>query len=122
MPLLAINSTNVKEPSGVGYTISEISEGGRNANAEMLLQSIAVKTRLDVSWNYLTASEYTTLYSLVGNTPSNNPYFTVTYLDPRTNTNRTSTFYLAGDRKLDMYMFQNNTAYYRDVELSFIEK
>lgn len=48
-------------------------------------------------------------------------FFSVTYMDPQDNANKTGTFY-CGDRKCGMLDFQNSVPRYKDVGFSLIER
>lgn len=122
MALLTINGTaiggtspNIAAPVDFQVTINDISKADRNALGNMVIERINTKRTLAVSWTYLSQTDTSNLLKAVSSTS-----FSVTYPDPQTGTNLTSTFYV-GDRSLGMIDFTNGIPRYKDIKFTLIE-
>jgi hypothetical protein len=96
--------------------IEDISNAQRNANGLMIIERIATKRTISISYAYLDASTLSSVLSKVAGTS-----FNVTYLDPQTNGMRTGSFY-CGDRSLGMLDFYSNVPRYKDIKFELIER
>jgi hypothetical protein len=85
------------------------------------MELIAKKYKIEVVWTRLRATELVTIMNLVGNVPNSNPFFSMTHLDPETNTYRTGTFYLNADSNFEVDVGVNPLTY-KEVSMTFIEK
>ncbi|MCA0754902.1 hypothetical protein KP806_07555 [Paenibacillus sp. N4] len=116
MALLSINGVPMPDPATYIVTIQDITKAERNARGSMIKELIATKDKIELSWIYLSPTELSTLLTAVGAN-----FFEVTYLNPKTNSSRTATFY-AGDRTAPALDFINGVMRYKDVKMNFIEK
>jgi hypothetical protein len=116
MALISIGGVALPTPSNVDVGIMDISKAERNANGLMIIERIAQKVKLSLSYNYLSAGDASTVLNAVSPV-----FYNVTYLDPRTNTYKTSSFY-TGDRSLGMIDFINGVPRYKDVKFDLIER
>lgn len=82
----------------------------------MIIERIATKHTITISYAYLSASDLSTVLQAVSPTS-----FSVTYLDPVTNTTKTASFY-CGDRSLGMIDYQNSIPRYNAVKFDLIER
>ena len=113
---MKINGTTIKTPSTLQVDIMDIDgEAYRNAQGTMLRDRVAVKRKLNCTWNALTDAEMSTLLSAVVNQS-----FTVTYPDPQTGTDITKTFYV-GDRNAPVYWIQNGEPLWKGLTMNWIE-
>ncbi len=113
--LLNIGGIDMPTPSVYTPGIQDISQAARNANGTMIIERIATKRKLDLSWLFLTPAQLSTLLNAVSGVS-----FTVIYMDPQLNANRTATFY-CGDRSVDMIDFQGGVPRYHGIKFSLIE-
>lgn len=116
MALLSINGVEVLAPTSYSVGIQEISKAERNANGLMIKDRIAVKVKLEFSWNVISPSELTKILTLIDNN-----FFTVTYLDPQANSNITKTFY-AGDKTMQGMIFRNGVMTWGGFKFNVIER
>ena len=116
MALIKVGSVDLPTPSDYGVGIQDLSKAERNAAGTMIIERIATKRKLELSWAYLSRTDLAQILNAVSPT-----FFTVQYVDPQDNANKTGTFY-AGDRKCGMLDFQNSVPRYKDVGFSLIER
>jgi hypothetical protein len=114
--MIEINNNIIPTPSSFKVGIMDISNAERNAKGEMLIDRIATKRKLEVSWAYLKSTELAGLLQLI-----NNVYFFVKYPDPMTGNVEIKTFYV-GDRNVGMYSYKSGMPTWNDISFNFIEK
>lgn len=116
MALIAINGVDMPTPSSYSWGIMDLSKAERNALGTLIIERIATKRKIELSWSYLTPEQLQTLLTAVGSVT-----FSLSYLDAQTNTTLTGTFY-SGDRNVGMIDFNNGVPRYKDVKFNLIEK
>lgn len=116
MSLVTINGVDLPTPSDFNVGIQDLSKAERNANGTMIIERIATKRKLDISYSFLTSSELSQVLNSISPI-----FFTVTYMDPQDNAMRTGTFY-AGDRNSPMIDFKNGVPRYKDIKFSLVER
>lgn len=116
MTILKIGSYTPPTPTELQIGIMDLSKAERNTRGTMIIERIATKQKLEVSWKYLSASN---LKSILGSVSST--FFSVTYTDPLTNSDKTGTFYV-GDRKIGVMDIRNGVTRYQDTQFSLIER
>lgn len=114
--LLNIDGVDMPAPSDFSLGVQDIKKAERNTNGTLISELITTKAKLDVTWKYVTQAQLTQILAAVA--PN---FFTVTYFNPATGTNRTASFY-CGDRTVGMVDFQNGVARYRDLKFNLIER
>ena len=115
--MLKINGTDIPSPTDYTVSIMDLSNAERNANGTLIMERIATKRRIEVSYNYLSQAELSSLMSLV----STNVFFTVEYIDPMTGNDSTGIFY-AGDRTSSAIDFRDGVMRYKDITFNMIER
>lgn len=113
--MLKVNGNTISPPSSLQFGVQDISEGGRVASGRIVIDRIATKVKLELTWNYLTPQELSKLLTAISPVT-----FIVEYLDPRSNSMETREFYV-GDRKVGMYSYRNGNPIYIDIGFNFIE-
>lgn len=113
--MLKVNGVDIPTPSEFTVGVQDISQAERVASGRIVIDRIATKIKLNMSWKYIPASALATLLTQIDNV-----YFDVEYLDPRTNTRQTREFYV-GDRTVGMYKYNNGNPIYIDIGFNFIE-
>jgi hypothetical protein len=103
-------------PSDFQVGIMDISKAERNAIGYMIIERIATKRKLSISYAYLTSQQMTQVLQAVSGTS-----YPVNYLDPQTGSFRTATFY-CGDRNMGMISYVNGVPYYKDIKFDLIER
>lgn len=116
MALITVNGVNLPTPSDYQIGVQDISNAQRNAQGTMIIERIATKKTITLSYAFLSASDLSTILQAIAPT-----FYNVTYLDPVTNSNLTSSFY-AGDRSLGMIDFQNSVPRYQNLKFELIER
>lgn len=116
MALITIDGMAIPTPSNCSVGIQDLSKAERNALGTMIIERIATKRKLELSWAYLSRTDLATILNAVSPV-----FFTVQYMDPQTNANKSGVFY-CGDRKCDMLDFKNSVPRYKDVSFSLIER
>lgn len=113
--MLKVNNVVIKTPSSFQVDISDIDgESNRNARGELIRDRIAVKRKLNCSWQGLTDAEIKSILSAITDT-----FFTVEYPDPLVGGLTTKTFYV-GDRNAPMYNYKLHI--WEGLTCNFIEK
>ena len=113
--MISINGVQISTPSTFQIGIQDISKAERNANGNMIIERITTKRKLELSYNYLSATDIATLLTAISGTT-----FTVTYPDAQTGLNRTGTFY-CGDRTAGAIDYQGSVMRYKDIKFSLVE-
>ena len=114
--------TDMPEPAfNGGYQVDimdvDASTTGRNQAGTMIRDRVAIKRKINCTWNYLTPRQMQILLTAV-----QSPFFQVKYLDPLTNSVQTRTFYV-GDRSAPMYSKSAKSGtLYTSLTMNFIEK
>jgi len=116
MPIIIIDGVEIPAPSEYSIGIQDISKAERNANGTMIIERVATKRKIELSWKYLDKDQLAQVLNAVSPV-----FFQVAYVDPQDNGVRTGTFY-AGDRKSGMLDFKNGVARYKDVSFNLIER
>ncbi|WEG14009.1 hypothetical protein PU629_06470 [Pullulanibacillus sp. KACC 23026] len=116
MALITVGGVELTTPSDLQPGIQDISKAERNARGTMIIERIATKKTLDLSYSYLNASDLSAVLTAVSPV-----FFNVTYLDPVTNSFVTSSFY-CGDRTMGMISYVNGVPRYKDVKFTLIER
>lgn len=114
--MITINNVAMPAPSGYTVGIMDIVNAERNSRGTMFIDLIATKVKLEVEWKILTQVEITKILGAI----ESNVTFSVTYLDPKTGTNKTSTFY-KGDRNLPMQDYMNGKPRWKGFKINLIE-
>jgi len=113
--MIKVNGVVIPTPSSLSFGIMDISQAERVASGKIVIDRIATKVKIELSWNYLVDSQLSTLLSAVSSVS-----FNVEYLDPRSNSLMTKEFYV-GDRKMGMYSYVSNTPVWTGIAFNFIE-
>jgi len=114
--LIKINGVEIPAPSEYSVGIQDISKAERNANGTMIIERVATKRKIELSWKYLSKEQLAQVLTAVSNV-----FFQVTFIDPQDNATRTGTFY-CGDRKAGMLDYKNGVPRYKDVQFNLIER
>ena len=116
MSLIIIDGVEIPAPSEYSVGIQDISKAERNANGTMIIERVATKRKIELSWKYLDKDQLAQVLNAVSPV-----FFQVTFIDPQDNATRTGTFY-CGDRKCGMLDFKNGVPRYKDVQFNLIER
>lgn len=114
--MIKINTVLIATPSGFNVGIQDLSKAERNANGDMIIERIATKRKLELSYAYLSQSGLSALLTAISDV-----FFTVEYPDPVTGALRTGTFY-TGDRNAAAIDYKAGVMRWKDLKFSLIEK
>lgn len=115
--MFTLNTVTIPSPSSYSVNILDISKADRNANGEMILEIIATKRKLELSYNYLSNTDLSSLLSkFTGNT-----FFTMVYPDTVTGAAKSGVFYVS-DRKSEAIDYQSGVPRWKGISFSLIEK
>lgn len=116
MTLLKINGVTMPTPTTLQWGIETIDKAERNANGTMIKERIATKRKLEMSWSYLNASQLSQLLTAVSSN-----FFSVTYLDPMLNAQRTADFY-AGAQTVEAMDYVGGVIRHKNIKFNVIER
>jgi hypothetical protein len=116
MALITINGVDLPTPTDFQVGIMDISKAERNANGTMIIERVATKRKLFLTYSFLTESQAELVLKTIAPT-----FYNVTYIDPQTKTERTGSFY-CGDRNIGMVDYYNGVARYKDLTFNLVEK
>ena len=114
--MIKVNGVDIPTPSDYMVSVLDISKAERNANGTMIIERVATKRRLEMTWNYLSQVDLSALLTRISPT-----FFEVEYIDSQTGTVRTGTFY-AGDRNAGAIDYQNGVMRFKDISFNLIER
>lgn len=115
--MITVDGSAIPTPSDYQVGVMDLSKAERNAKGEIIIERIATKRKIEVSWKYLSQGDLANLLSKV----STNIFFTVEYPDPLTGALRTGTFYV-GDRNTSMLDFKNGVPRWKEIKFNFVER
>lgn len=114
--MIKINGVTIPTPSTYQVGIQDLSKAERNANGTMIIERIATKRKLEMSWSYLSQSDLSVLLQAVSGV-----FFTVQYPDPQDGTLKTGEFY-SGDRSAGAIDYKNGVMRWKDIKFNLIEQ
>jgi hypothetical protein len=116
LSIIKTNGVAIPTPSDYVPGIMDISKAERNANGTMIIERIATKRKLELSWKVLTQEEMSLILNSVSPV-----FFPVEYIDPQEGGLKTGTFY-AGDRNCPALRFVEGKLQYKDFKVNIIER
>jgi len=114
--MIKINGVALPTPSDYIVSIMDISKASRNAAGTMVIERIATKRKIELSWKYLSKTELSNVLKIVSPV-----FFTVEYIDPEENDWKTGTFY-CGDRSVGALDYRNGNIRWKDIKFNLIER
>lgn len=115
MAILTIGGATMPSPTELTLSYMDLSKADRNANGRMIIERIATKRKLAITYAFITAADLSKVLNAISPT-----YYSVTFLDAKTNSMTTGSFY-CGDRNLGMIMWNDGSPYYKDFAFDLIE-
>jgi hypothetical protein len=115
MALITVGGITLPDPTEFQVGYMDISKAERNANGRMIIERIATKRKLFITYAYITRQHAELVLQRVAPTS-----YTVKYLDPQTDSWKSGSFY-CGDRQLGMISYINGNAVYKDFGFNLIE-
>lgn len=115
--IIKIDGTQIKSPHKIKYGKFRLSKSGRIASGKMVMDIIAIKTRIDLTWLAINGDQLKSILDLL----NANTFYQLEYPDPDDNTNQSTKTMYVGDIGADMWIPQGKKVY-RDITLPFIEQ
>jgi hypothetical protein len=115
MALITIGGEALPTPTEFQIGYQDISKAERNANGKMMIERIATKRKLFLTYSYLTESDLAFILRKVA--PA---YFSVTYVDAQTQTKKSGSFY-CGDRNVGFVDYIKEKPRYKELTFNLIE-
>jgi hypothetical protein len=94
----------------------DLSKAERNARGYLILERIATKQKLTISYSFISALDLAIVLKAIAPTS-----YSVTYIDPVTNHFETYQMY-CGDRNVGMVDYMNGLPRYKDFTFDLIER
>ncbi|WFA10327.1 DUF6711 family protein [Tissierella sp. Yu-01] len=115
--MIKIDGKEIPSPSDYLVSIMDISTNAeRNAAGDLVMDRVATKRKIELSWRFLPKDELSTLLKSVSSV-----FFEVEYIDPQEGTFKSGTFY-CGDRSAGALDYINGNIRYRDIKFNLIER
>lgn len=114
--MVKINGVQIPSPSTYQIGIYDLSKAERVASGYLMIERIATKRKIELSWNYLNNEQLSSLLTLVSSVS-----FIVEYTDPQTNAKKTGEFY-CGDRQAEAIDYHNGQIRYKNIKFNLIER
>lgn len=114
--MITIDGITIPTPTEYRVGIQDISKAERNARGAMIIERIATKRKLELSWAHLAQAELQQLLQLVAPV-----FFAVNYPDPQTGAVQTGTFY-CGDRSTGALDYRNGKMRWKDIKFNLVER
>lgn len=117
MAMLGLNGVDIPAPSAMKVTVFDVSPvQERNAAGELVMDRLAQKRRLDLSWARLSGSDLAAILNAVGG-----GFFDVRYPDPATGLDA-QICCCCGDRTTGILRMEGGIPVWTDVEMSWTER
>jgi len=114
--MVKINGFQLPTPSTYQIGIMDLSRAERVASGYLMLERIATKRKLELTWLYLEAASLSEVLTAVSPTS-----FIVEYFDPQTNSVKTGEFY-CGDRGVESFDYRNGKIRWKNIRFNLIER
>ena len=115
--MITINGTVITTPQTCTIGIYDIgSTAERNANGDTLIDRVAVKRELDMSWGALSNSACSAILTAVSGI-----FFTVVYPDPQEGAAKTIVCFVS-ERTSPMLKYTGTTPYWEGLKLTLFER
>ncbi len=114
--MIKINGVQIPTPSTYQIGIYDLSRAERNAAGTIVIDRIATKRKIELTWRYLTREQLSKLLTLVSPV-----FFEVEYTDPQSNEIEKGIFY-CGDRLVQAFDYKNGRIRYKDIRFNIIER
>lgn len=115
--IITIDGTQIKSPSKLKPGIFRLSKSGRLASGKMTIDLIAIKRRIDLTWDAISGDDMAQILDLL----DANVFYTVTFPDPKTPGAQATMKAYVGDINLDLFR-NDGKRVWKGVTLPFIEQ
>ena len=120
--MLKVDLVGIPTPTTYKVSINTVTKSERSANnnADINIEYVATKRKVELTWSYLSSANYADLLNRVKRESTAMLPFEFEYPDPKTGAMRTSTFY-AGDPSAEAIDYQGGIIRWKSVSINFIE-
>jgi hypothetical protein len=115
MALVTVSGVALPTPTELQVGYFDISKAERNASGRMIIERIATKRKLFLTYSFVTPNDMAFILRTIAPTS-----YTVTYYDPHDNQMKSGSFY-CGDRQLGFLDYQNGIPRYKEFNFNLIE-
>lgn len=115
--IIKVDGTTIKSPHKIKYGKFRLSKSGRIASGKMVMDIIAKKTRIDLTWLAISGDHLKAILDLL----DANTFYQVEYPDPENPDAQTTKTMYVGDIAADLWRTEGKRVY-RDITLPFIEQ
>jgi hypothetical protein len=115
MALVTVSGVELPTPQEFQIGYFDISKAERNASGKMIIERIATKRKLFLTYSYVTMSDAAMILKTIAPT-----YYTVTYFDAQDGQMKSGSFY-CGDRQLGFIDYRSGVPRYKDFSFNLIE-
>ncbi|MBC7193866.1 hypothetical protein [Marinobacter sp.] len=116
MALLTITGVQVANPAEIKVGRFDLTKSSRTASGRMVMELIATKRRVDVTWKMLADDQLKQIIDLI---TAHKPFFTLTYPDAGGTASMTC---YAGDINTSLWHTVGGIRYWSEVTIPFIEQ
>lgn len=116
MPMY-IDGVPIKTPTELKVGIYRLSKAERTASGKMVMEVIAIKRRLDLTWEIIADDDLSTILDVL----ESKVFHTVTYPDPQSGESHTITAYV-GDITQEAFQRRAGKRFWRNVSIALIEQ
>ena len=113
--MIKVNGAEILTPSVYVVGIEDIVKAERNLKGTMIIDRIATKRKLELSWNFLTQIQLSALLQAVSSVT-----FQVEYPDPQAGDMKTGIFY-AGSKSAGAIDYKDGAVRWKDAKFNLIE-
>lgn len=114
--MIKVNGVSLPTPSDYKIGIQDISKAERNANGTMIIERIATKRKIELSWQYLSEQDLQQVLNAVSPV-----FYQVEYLDPQERRMKSGTFY-SGDRNVGALDYIKGKVRWKDCKFNIVER
>jgi hypothetical protein len=116
MSFISINGTALPTPSALTVGTMDITNAERNASGTMIIELIATKRKLTLTWANISNADMVT----VRNQIEGRETMSASFIDPTTGVIGSGNFY-KGDRSVDALYYWNGVMYWKNFKFDLIE-
>ncbi len=116
MALITVAGVELPTPTGFQVGIMDISKAERNSLGKMIIERVATKRKLFLTYSFLTEYQAALILRTIAPT-----FYNVTYLDPQDKTMKSGSFY-CGDRNITMIDYVDGVPRYQEFNFDLIER
>jgi hypothetical protein len=115
--IIKIDGTMIKSPTALKHGKFRLSKSGRLASGLMTMDIIAIKRRIDLSWEVISGKQMSNILDLL----DANTFYTIEFPDPKDPFKQSTMTAYVGDVNLE-YLRSDFDRVWKNITLPFIER